>query len=150
MEQKEPIRERRSFLPPTDRYFARPKRRAASYVADFVMCWLAPCGLGNAAAGVAFFTDEKIHFRLFEQRLESPAQRIECVAVYAVMSVVGFTYMLWRYRWRYRLSTLFKIVALWCVVLGALKTTPIFMAVFGTLAFAYAVAWSCRSKGLPE
>jgi hypothetical protein len=150
MEPNEPIRERKTFLPPTDGYFARPQRRATSYIGDFVMCWLALCGLLNAAAGAAFFTDKKMQFRLFEQWLESPAQRMEWIGFYSAMSVVGFTYMLWRYRWRYRLSTLFKIAVLWCVALAALKTTPISMAVFGILAFGYTVIWSCRSKGSPE
>jgi hypothetical protein len=114
------------------------------------MCWLALCGLGNAAAIAALFTDRKMHFQLFGQLLDSPSQRILGIAFYFLMSAVGFTYMLWRYHWRYRLSTLLKIAVLWCVVLAALKATPWSIAVFGVLAFWYTVNWTCRPKGVPE
>ena len=41
------------------------------------MCWLALCGLANAAVCVAAFTVEKFNLRLFGQPLTTPAQKME-------------------------------------------------------------------------
>ena len=150
MEPIEPIRGRQQSGHPTDRRIFGSWRTIALGVADFIMCFFALGGLLDAALGVAFFTDENVRFRLPWQVLESPTQRMEWIAFYSATSLVGFAYMLWRYRWRCRLSTLFKIMALCCVAIAAFKTAVWSVPVFGLWVFGYTVTWTCRPKGLPE
>jgi hypothetical protein len=111
------------------------------------MCWLALCGLANAAVCVAAFTVEEFNLRLFGQHLTTPAQKMEGIALYSAISVAGFVYMLWRYHWRYRLSTLLKIAVFWFVAIGAITANAVIAIIcIGPAVFVYTVIWACRSK----
>ena len=81
----------------------------------------------------------------------TPMEAAGEIAKNVMRSTVGFVYMLWRYHWRYRLSTLLKIAVFWCVVLASFATNVPYAgnAIF-VLVFVYAVIWTCRRKGLPE
>jgi len=112
------------------------------------MCWFALCGL----VGVAFvlmsfavpvdagsFTDTTLTGKVVE------------IAKDAILSAVGFSYMLQRYHWRYRLSTLLRIAVFWCVVLALLATNSVLaLTIIVALVFAYAVIWAGRRKVLRE
>jgi hypothetical protein len=151
MEPTEPIRGRIQSGPSTDRQFVRSWKSLLFLVADYFMCWFALGGLVNAAFGVAAFTVEKINLPLVGQFLTTTAHKLEWIAIYSVASAIGFTYVSWRYHWRYRLSTLFKIAAFCCIVLGALTANAVFaILTAGPLVFVYAVVWACRRKDMPE
>ena len=148
MEPTEPIRGGQESERSTDRCFARPWRVIGRWLADFVMCWFALCGL----VGVAFvlmsfavpvdagsFTDTTLTGKVVE------------IAKDAILSAVGFSYMLQRYHWRYRLSTLLRIAVFWCVVLALLATNSVLaLTIIVALVFAYAVIWAGRRKVLRE
>jgi hypothetical protein len=151
MEPTNPIRGGQSSEPPTDRYVSRSWKTIAFPFADFVLCGLALCGLVNTAAGFAAF-NARTNSQLSEHGLTTTAtQKLEWIAIFAVVSAFGFTYMLWRYHWRYRLSTLFKIGAFWCIALAAATTNTAFAIwIGGQLVLAYAIIWSSRCKKFPE
>jgi hypothetical protein len=79
------------------------------------------------------------------------ARTVECILMFSAMSAIGFSYMLWRYHWRYRLLTLFKIAMFWGVILAAI-TISVMFTIYASipLMLAYAFVWSFRRKGLPE
>ena len=114
MEPAEPIRGRQPSGPPTDRRFFGQRRSIISWVADFYMSWFAFFGLGSAAIFLASF-NPKIHTQVYGLGLheDTAAKKLACMAISFAISAAGFAYMLWRYRWRYRLSTLLKISLLW-------------------------------------
>lgn len=123
-------------------------------IANFLMCWLALCGLANAAFGVAALSNTDIKLTLFQQPATTPTQKLTYFVIYFALSAVGFSYMLWRYNWRCRLSTLLKIAALCCVLLATglvLRTDTILQGqfmFFGTVIFAllYSLSWSQRHE----
>jgi hypothetical protein len=128
-------------------------RSGAWWLADFVMCWLALCGLVNAAIGMGSFV-----YNIQIADVSTPIQRSAYIAMYLGLSTIGFFYMLWRYNWSCRLSTLVSVTALWCVALamtpylqGEPKTLSLcaFLGVVFFLFF-YALNWACHCKTRPD
>ncbi len=74
------------------------------------------------------------------------------------MSAFGFLYMLWRYNWSCRLSTLFSVGTLWCIDLAITphlqgEPSPLSLIAFlglGFFMFLYAVKWACYRKAHPN
>jgi hypothetical protein len=148
MEPKDPIRERSVVLPPTDRRFVVVCSKG---FADFVMCCLALVGLVGIAFVLMSFAG-RIGNSSFTNA--TPMDAAGEIAKNAMRSAVGFGYMLWRYHWRFRLSTLLKIAVFWCAALASFAAFPTNVPYAGTamfvFVFVYAVIWTSRPKGLPE
>jgi cell division protein FtsW (lipid II flippase) len=130
------------------------RKNEAVWVADFCMCWIALCGLGSVATGIASFTFN-IQLFLFGQPVTTPTQRLMHTGIYFAMSAFGFTYMLWRQNWRCRLSALLIIMTFWCAVLAttsALQADRMVQSWLSWLAiggisifmFLYALSWASR------
>jgi hypothetical protein len=127
------------------------KKTTGFWIADFFFCWLSLGGLWNTAVVVVSFNMTGIKMQLFGQPIETTAQRIICLVYYAIMSAVGFTYMLWRYHWHYRLLTLINIGFSWFIMLAA-ATANILMATIAIsiIIFMYVIYWSSRHKEAHE
>jgi hypothetical protein len=131
-------------------------RKNARWIVDFLMCWIALCGLANVAVGIASF-HFKINLSIFGEPIEAPVQRFSWIALYLAVSIVGFTYMLWRNRWRFQLLTLLKVPILWCVIFASVAMIPQ-LPVIGVVAFltctlfifSYAIYWASRAARMSE
>jgi len=131
----------------------KPTKNPAVPVVDFCMCFLALCGLFNVAVGVAAFAFN-LNLDMFGVAVTTTAQKLEWIGIYFVLSAVGFIYMLWRYEWRYRLSTMVQLAVLWCVFLVVtpmIATARGFLSTFlmgGISLFVviYCLSWAGRTK----
>src|SRR5262245_7092771 len=131
-----------------------PKRRWTWVIADFMMCYLAFSNLIYAMFNVVSLN------RNDSAVLVAPPgatfqKKLAYTGIYFGLAAVGFLYMLGRYNWICSISTLLKLTAFCCVVLGlahfleADRTWRGFIA-FEALAwtlFVYCILWSRRPKG---
>jgi hypothetical protein len=128
-----------------------PRKHVRFWIPDCILCWFALCGMANAAVAVASFTNTERRAQFVQEIWGTPAQRLTYIAISTTISATGFTYMLWRYRWRYRLLTLFKIALSWFAMFAAVATNiTIGMLVIGVLIFAYTIYWASQPKGMPN
>jgi hypothetical protein len=141
----------------TSKLANKPGNKAAIWIADFFGCWLAVCGLIQIAIGFASFTwnDERIGLKLFDQPVKTTTQRLEFIVLSILAASIGFCYMLWRYHWRCRLSTMLSLMVHFCVLLGLTRLmTPnhelLLVIVFSGIciyAFSFTAYWASRPKG---
>lgn len=131
----------------------RLDRSVRTWILNFVMCWFALGGLCNVVVGVASFSS-KVRVHLHGEPVETPTQRFQLIAESAVVSVIGFTYMLWRKKWQFRLSTLFILTVLWCVVFAAVSVvspdnfaSSISIALIGLVMLCYCIYWANSQGG---
>jgi hypothetical protein len=126
-----------------------PADGLALRLGDFVMCWLALCGLANVAVGFASFLRGDICWLGRVDGHSTTIQRIGWIAVYCGISAAGFVYMLWRYHWRCRTVTILKAAAFLCAsFLTALIHPLLWVATIGSVAFVYTFLWASSQKDL--
>jgi hypothetical protein len=114
------------------------------WLADFCMCWLALCGLANAAVGLVSFAVQ-VNFDLLGHPATSPVLKVAWIAIYSAISAIGFAYMLWRFQWRCRAFTLLEIAVFFCVVLAALAIhVAVAIVCIGFPVLVYTVIWANR------
>ena len=152
MEPTEPIRGgQQSGLPRYWRFF-RSWKEVVFFYLDTWACFLALFGLALTALFLASF-NPKIRSEVIGPfpRPDIGVRTAVGVAIFLAMSAACFSYMLWRYRWRYRLITLFKIALFWGVTLAAITVDVKFTIYAGILVIMlYAFIWSFRLKKLRE
>jgi hypothetical protein len=129
--------------------------RIVRFCVDLSMCLMALNGLASVAIAIVSFRLGGIEMTMFGQPVTTTMQKIAIVGGQCAWSALGFLYMLWRYKWHCRLSTLLKITAYCCVLVAAasaLRRDGIMIAIasVGIFNFVYAFIWSCRINGREE
>jgi hypothetical protein len=130
----------------------RATTRFARWLADFLMCSLALIALVNAIFGVASFNFD-LKLSLFGNPVTTVTLRFLWIALYLALSGLGFSYMLWRYDWRFGLATLWQIPVLWCLTFGVVLAMQLGQIIgllaigsLGLLLLWYAVIWASKPK----
>lgn len=126
----------------------RLDRSVRTWILNFVMCWFALGGLCNVVIGAASYSSD-VPMNLHGKPIENATQRFQWTAESAVLSAIGFTFMLWRKKWQFRLSTLFILTVVWCVVFASVSVlrpndfaSTIPFALIGLAMFCYCIYWA--------
>lgn len=130
----------------------RRGRSVAYWILNFLMCWLALVGLWNVVVGIASFAfDTYLH--LFGKEVVTTAQRLQWIALYSTFSAIGFTYMIWRNKWQFRINTLLILAVLWCIFFATAALTKsesivsfFLTGVMALVLFYYCVCWANQQQ----